>query len=185
MFINVGFFSLRDLIRYYNIINPFNTLNIIRIISLIIPHFAYSACIARFIQIAWENNMCKICKSSFTAEKCKSKYLIFFFILCLPRLIILYFNILDPIYSERKSYFVFKSSENPNGILEETLFLLFSSIVYIIIILLIDYKIFHRLYQFVFNKIIGTGKSYRDVNEDPDVGGERDKVDAAKTHSSN
>lgn len=50
---------------------------------------------------------------------------------------------------------------------------------------MIDYKIFHGLYQFVFNKIIGTGDSYKDVNEDPDVGGERDKVDAAKTHSSN
>lgn len=159
-FINVGFFSLKDLIIYYNSINPFNTLNIMRIVSLIIPHFAYSACVAGFIKIAWENNMCKICKSSFTAEKCKS-----------------------PIYSERKSYFVFKSRENQNGILEETLFLLFSSILYITIILLIDYKIFHRLYQFVFNKIIGTGDSYKDVNEDPDVGGERDKVDAAKTHS--
>lgn len=48
-------------------------------ISLTIPHFAYSACLAGFIKIAWENNMCKICKSSFTADKCRSKYLIFFF----------------------------------------------------------------------------------------------------------
>lgn len=97
----------------------------------------------------------------------------------------LYFNILDPNVSERKSYFVFKSDENPNAILEETLLLLFSSILYISIILFFDYKIFHRLHQFVFNKIIGTGVSYKDMNEDPDVGGERDKVDAAKTCSSN
>ena len=37
----------------------------------------------------------------------------------------------------------------------------------------------------MFNKIIGTGVSYIDENEDPDIGGERDKVDAAKTRSSN
>jgi len=61
---------------------------------------------------------------------------------------------------------------------------LFSSILYASIILLFDYKIFQRLHQIIFNKIIGTGISYKDVNEDPDVGGERDKVDAAKIHSS-
>ncbi|XP_060852919.1 phospholipid-transporting ATPase ABCA3-like isoform X2 [Rhopalosiphum padi] len=159
MFLNTGLYILKDLIREYNKINSFNTLNLIRLSVLIIPHFAYSSCISGFIQIAWENNMCKVCKSPFIVEKCKS--------------------------IERKSYFVFKSDKNPNGILEETLFLLFSSILYIVIILLFDYKIFHRLYQFVFNEIIGTGVSYKDVNEDPDVGGERDKVDAAKTHSSN
>jgi hypothetical protein len=36
-----------------------------------------------------------------------------------------------------------------------------------------------------FNKIIGSGIGYKDENEDPDIGGERDKVDAAKSHSSN
>ncbi|XP_026811930.1 ATP-binding cassette sub-family A member 3-like isoform X2 [Rhopalosiphum maidis] len=159
MFLNTGLYILKDLIREYNKINSFNTLNLIRLSVLIIPHFAYSSCISGFIQIAWENNMCKVCKSPFIVEKCKS--------------------------IERKSYFVFKSDKNPDGILEETLFLLFSSILYIVIILLFDYKIFHRLYQFAFNEIIGTGVSYKDVNEDPDVGGERDKVDAAKTHSSN
>lgn len=94
------------------------------------------------------------------------------------------FNILA-IGSERKSYFVFKSDEDPNGILEETLFLLFSSILYIFIILLFDNKIFHRLYQSIFNKIYDTGVSYRDINEDPDVGSERKKVGAAKTQPSN
>jgi len=118
--------------------------------------------------------------------KCVKVSIYIFFILCqLSSFLILHFNILDAIFSERKSYFVFKSDKNPNGILEETLFLLFSSILYISIILLFDYKIFHRLHQFVFNKIIGTGVSYKDMNEDPDVGGERDKVDAAKTCSSN
>jgi len=55
---------------------------------------------------------------------------------------------------------------------------------YISILLLFDYKIFNRLYQYAFNKIIGTGVSYRDVNEDPDVGSERDRVNTAKNHPS-
>jgi len=108
-----------------------------------------------------------------------------FFTLCqLPIFLILFFKIVDAIGSKPKSYFVFKSDKNPYGILEETLFLFLSSILYISIILLSDYKIFHLLYQYAFNKIIGTGESYRDVNEDPDVSKERDKVNAAKTHPS-
>lgn len=161
MFINTGLYILKDLIRENNKTSSFNTLNIIRLIVLIVPHFSYSSCISGFLQITWENNMCKVCKSPFMDEKCKD------------------------MYSTRKSYFVFKSDKNPYGILEETLFLLFSSILYTSIILLFDYKIFHRIYQFVFNKIIGTGVSYKDMNEDPDVGGERDKVDAAKSLSNN
>lgn len=35
-----------------------------------------------------------------------------------------------------------------------------------------------------FNTIIGSGIGYKDEDEDPDVGGERDKVDAAKSRSS-
>ncbi|XP_060873175.1 phospholipid-transporting ATPase ABCA3-like isoform X2 [Metopolophium dirhodum] len=160
IFINTGLYILKDIIRDHNKTSSFNTFNLIRLIVLIIPHFSYSSCISGFLQITWENNMCKVCKSPLMNEMCKSA-----------------------IFSERKSYFVFKSDKNPNGILEETLFLLFSSILYISIILFFDYKIFHRLHQFVFNKIIGTGVSYKDMNEDPDVGGERDKVDAAKTCS--
>lgn len=53
------------------------------------------------------------------------------------------------------------------------------------LIFLFDYKIFARLYQFGFNKILGTGVGYKEDNEDPDIGGERDKVDAAKSRSSN
>lgn len=69
--------------------------------------------------------------------------------------------------------------------LEDFLFLLFSSILYITIILLFDYKVFARLYQLIFNQIVGTGVGFKDDNEDPDIGNERDKVDAAKCHSSN
>lgn len=68
--------------------------------------------------------------------------------------------------------------------MEQTLFLLFSSILYIAIILLFDYKIFARLYQFCFNKIIGTDVGYKGDFEDPDIGDERDKVDAAKNINS-
>lgn len=83
----------------------------------------------------------------------------------------------------KQNYFEFKSDKNKSGILEESLFLLFSSILYIVIVLLFDYKIFARLYQLSFNAIVGSGEGYKDDNEDPDVGGERDKVDAAKTQS--
>lgn len=88
--------------------------------------------------------------------------------------------VLDSNNSKQKYYFVFKSDENELGILEETLFLLFSSILYIVIILLFDYKIFARIYMFGFNKIVGTGVSYKSDNEDPDVSRERDKVNADK-----
>ncbi|CAH1731091.1 unnamed protein product [Aphis gossypii] len=157
LFFCIGFFMLKEIKEYKN-----SMLNIIRLILLMIPHFSYSMCICGFIQITWENNMCKICKSSNMIEICE-----------------------DINSSKPKSYFVFKSKKNPNGILEETLFLFFSSILYISILLLFDYKIFNRLYQYAFNKIIGTGVSYRDVNEDPDVGSERDRVNAAKNHPNN
>jgi len=79
---------------------------------------------------------------------------------------------------------VFASDENEFGILEETLFLLSSSILYITIVLLFDYKVFARLYQLILNTFIGTGDSYRDDSEDSDVSDEKDKVDAAKIKSS-
>ena len=77
MFINTGLFILRDLIRFSNQISSFNTLNIIRLIILIIPHFSYSSCISGFLLITWENNMCKVCKSPYMTDICKSKYLYF------------------------------------------------------------------------------------------------------------
>lgn len=100
-------------------------------------------------------------------------------------LITLYCVVLGSIDSKSKSYFVFPSKGNDFGILEETLYLFFSSILYLVIILLFDYKIFARLYQLVFNTILGTGIGYKNDDEDPDVGGERDKVDAAKSRSCN
>lgn len=92
-----------------------------------------------------------------------------------------YFNVLGCTDSKLKSYFVFKSDENQSGILEETLFLFFNSILYITIILFFDYKIFFRLYQYGFNAIVGTGIGFKEDTEDPDINGERDKVSAAKT----
>lgn len=74
MFFCIGFFMLNDVIKDKN-----NMWNIIRLILLIIPHFSYSMCICGFIQITWENNMCKICKSSDMIEMCAGKYLCFLF----------------------------------------------------------------------------------------------------------
>lgn len=87
--------------------------------------------------------------------------------------------------SKQKSYFVFKSNENKNGILEETLFLIFSSVLYITIVLLFDYKIFARIHQYGSNVIFGTSIGDKEINEDPDIIDEKKKVDAAKTRFSN
>lgn len=53
------------------------------------------------------------------------------------------------------------------------------------IILLFDYKIFARLYQCGFNKIVDPGVIDKDDNEDPDIVIERNKVYDAKNRSSN
>lgn len=95
------------------------------------------------------------------------------------------YNCLDSDNHEPQSYFVFRTEENKFAILEETLILLFSSILYIALILLFDYKIFSRLYQCGFNIIVGTGDIYKDDNEDPDIAAEREKVEEAKSHPSN
>ncbi|XP_050548488.1 uncharacterized protein LOC126910146, partial [Daktulosphaira vitifoliae] len=130
--------------------------NIIRYVILLVPHFSYTACIVGFVSISWSNNMCKLCKTPDAHEACSGSD------------------------SKMKQYFEFASKNNSYAILEELLFLIFSSLIYIAFILLMDYKVFSTCYQFIFNKIVGSGESYKDDNEDPDVGGERDKVDAAK-----
>ncbi|XP_050530373.1 phospholipid-transporting ATPase ABCA3-like isoform X2 [Daktulosphaira vitifoliae] len=130
--------------------------NIIRYVILLVPHFSYTACIVGFVSISWSNNMCKLCKTPDAHEACSGSD------------------------SKMKQYFEFASKHNSYAILEELLFLIFSSLIYIAFILLMDYKVFSTCYQFIFNKIVGSGESYKDDNEDPDVGGERDKVDAAK-----
>lgn len=94
-----------------------------------------------------------------------------------------YFNVIGSKDYKRKNYFVFASNENEFGILEETLFLLSSSILYITIVLLFDYKVFACLYQLILNTFIGTGDNYRNNSEDSDVTDEKDKVDAAKIKS--
>uniref|UniRef100_A0A2S2QYG5 ATP-binding cassette sub-family A member 3 n=1 Tax=Sipha flava TaxID=143950 RepID=A0A2S2QYG5_9HEMI len=72
MFLNSAMFLVKDIIREKNQINPYNAWNIFRIITLIIPHFSYSACISGFVDISWENNRCKICKSPNMIEACSS-----------------------------------------------------------------------------------------------------------------
>lgn len=161
-----------------NELSSFNFWSICRYITLIIPHFSYSACLAGFLEIAWENYRNQICDSSIktsNSEKLLSTFMVIN--LCL----ILNLNFLG----STKSYFVFKSDENKNGILEESLFLFFSSILYITIILLYDFKIFTRSYQYGCNVIYGTGTGYKENNEDPDISEEKAKVDSEKTHPCN
>lgn len=89
-------------------------------------------------------------------------------------------------FSEKQlSFFEFKSDKNPYGILEETIFLLFSSVLYMVLILLFEYKIFARLYQFRFNKTVEINDATTICNEniqDPDIDDERKKVDFTKKH---
>lgn len=68
--------------------------------------------------------------------------------------------------------------------MEETLFLFFSSILYIALLLLFDYKVFANLYRLYFNATVGTDIGYKDDFEDPDVCDEKDRVNLAKTKDS-
>lgn len=95
---------------------------------------------------------------------------------------ILYFNFLGNNNRKLLNYFVFKSEENKYGILEETLCLLFSSILYIVLILFFEYKIFERLYHFSFDKKVDIYNTGVKDSEDPDINDERHKVDVAKKH---
>lgn len=70
LFINNALLIMSDAIREENKTNPYNYWNIFRYIVLIIPHISYSSCIAKFLQISWENNRCKICKSRDMLEAC-------------------------------------------------------------------------------------------------------------------
>lgn len=60
---------------------------------------------------------------------------------------------------------------------------MFSSLLYILLILLFDCKIFLRIYQCGFNTIVASDRTDKDDNEDPDIGMERDKVNDAKNQS--
>lgn len=64
-------FILKDIINIENKTNPFNFWNIFKHITLIIPHFSYSLCIAGFLEITWENHRCEICKSPNMIEGCR------------------------------------------------------------------------------------------------------------------
>lgn len=78
--INNTMFLMKDIIYIDNKTDPYNYWNIARYISLIIPHFSYASCIGGFIEIAWKNNRCKMCKNSDISEACgSSKYLLYNF----------------------------------------------------------------------------------------------------------
>lgn len=72
MILNNVMYFIKEIISEKNDISPFNAWNIIRYISLLIPHFSYSSCIAGFLETSWENKRCKICSNSpNVAEACK------------------------------------------------------------------------------------------------------------------
>lgn len=64
---------MKDIIRVTNKVDPYNSWNIFRYTTLIIPHFSYSASLAGFLQIAWENHRCEVCNSPELAKICKSE----------------------------------------------------------------------------------------------------------------
>lgn len=173
-----GILELNVYIYELNKITTLNTWNICRYIVLMIPHLSYLSCITGFIQITWENTTCKLSK---IMEECYGLHFFFvFFFTCW----LFIWNVLDSANFKPKSFFVFRTDENKYAILEETLFLLFSSILYIVLLVLIEYRIFARLHHFGFNIIVGTGVGYKSKDEDPDVGLERDRVKAAVSRSS-
>lgn len=91
---------------------------------------------------------------------------------------------LDGFKSEKLRFFVFSSESNNFGILEETLYLFFSSVLYIAIILLLEHKLFARAYQCYLNMFIGTDVEYEDDCEDSDINDERNKVHSAINNDS-
>lgn len=70
MIVNNVMYFLKPFIIEENKISIFNKWNIFRYVTLLIPHFSYSSCIAGFLEIAWENNRCKICNSRNMEEAC-------------------------------------------------------------------------------------------------------------------
>lgn len=70
LFVNNMMFFLKSIIIEENEKSLFNFWNIFKYVTLIFPHFSYSSCIAGFLQIAWQNNRCKVCKSPNMAEGC-------------------------------------------------------------------------------------------------------------------
>lgn len=136
--------------------NDNNFFNAMVRILLLFPPFSFSSCVRGFISIVFDKNRCKLCK--LPDYKCSETL---------------------------ESYFQFKSDNNPYGMLEETLFLLLSGVLFAAIILLFDYKIFARILQWGLNLIVGTEIGEQDHHEDPDVGVERDNVKAAKTRFCN
>lgn len=62
-FVNNTMYVLKPIFYIQNKEDPYNYWNIFRLISLIIPHFSYSSCLAGFLDITWENNRYKVCKS--------------------------------------------------------------------------------------------------------------------------
>lgn len=73
--------SFKDIMMNPNKSSLFNFLNIGRCILLMIPHNSFALCIVGFLEITWENNKCKVCKSSkMTEERCKYIFLCFYFI---------------------------------------------------------------------------------------------------------
>lgn len=66
-------YFIKSYIIQQNKISLLNFWNIFRYVTLLIPHFSYSACIANFLEIAWENNRCKICHTRDMKEACNGE----------------------------------------------------------------------------------------------------------------
>lgn len=77
-----------------------------------------------------------------------------------------------------KAYLVGQDSKNSHGIRDYILFLGFDWILYLGIILLIDYGLIPKVINSI--KIYWVGKIYNNFQEDADVRDERDRVDAAR-----
>lgn len=82
-----------------------------------------------------------------------------------------------------KAYLVAQDNDNIHGIMEYVLFLAFDWVLYLFIILLIDYGFMPKIINYI--KIIWVGKIDTSFQEDTDVREERDRVDAARNRRGN
>ncbi|XP_054277535.1 retinal-specific phospholipid-transporting ATPase ABCA4-like isoform X1 [Macrosteles quadrilineatus] len=78
-----------------------------------------------------------------------------------------------------KSYLSFPTNENPNGLLQYVIFLAFDWMLYMGILLLIEYGYMSRAFHWL--KVQWVGKDFdKLLSEDSDVRDERDRVDAVR-----
>ncbi|XP_065204055.1 retinal-specific phospholipid-transporting ATPase ABCA4-like [Planococcus citri] len=133
---------------------------IVKGVILLVPSFNFSLLFFKFIATFQAKAGCSNCYSEASRENCEER---------------------NPIV--RKPYFVFESDENKDGILLETLFLIFDIILYAIILSFINTGFVRNGFNSLKNRMFGTLSTNPDEGDD-DVKQEYDKVQKYKKDES-